>query len=114
MEDTDNQQNNSKRVIGKPFPKGVSGNPLGRPKGSTLKEYQAQKFREMSEEDKEEYLKDIAKVERWRMAEGNPESKTDVTTKGDKINTLDPRIIELTQKYEEEIKKGLDVIIEPS
>jgi len=32
---------------------GFTGNPKGRPKGSTLKEYQAQKFREMSDEEKE-------------------------------------------------------------
>jgi hypothetical protein len=44
----------------------------GRPKGQTLKEYQAQKFREMTEEQKEEFLKEIIKETRWKMAEGNP------------------------------------------
>ena len=57
----------------------------GRPKGSTLKEYQAQKFREMNDEEKEQYLLDIQKELRWRMAEGNPATNTDLTTKGEKI-----------------------------
>jgi hypothetical protein len=51
---------------------GFTGNPNGRPKGSTLKEYQAQKFREMSDEEKEIWLEEIDKAVRWRMAEGNP------------------------------------------
>jgi len=32
--EAENQQKNSGRVIGVPFPKGVSGNPNGRPKGA--------------------------------------------------------------------------------
>ena len=59
-------------ATGKGFMPGVSGNPAGRPKGRTLKEYQAEIFRTMSDEDKKEWLKDIIKIEKWRMAEGNP------------------------------------------
>lgn len=43
-----------------------------RPKGKTLKEYQAQKYRDMTDEQKEEYLKDINKITCWKMGEGNP------------------------------------------
>jgi len=32
--DAAEQQENNKRVVGKPFPKGTSGNPTGRPKGA--------------------------------------------------------------------------------
>ena len=32
MSSADKQQNNSKKVVGKPFKKGQSGNPNGRPK----------------------------------------------------------------------------------
>jgi hypothetical protein len=35
-EDAGNSTKNSKRVVGTPFPKGVSGNPNGRPKGPTV------------------------------------------------------------------------------
>lgn len=73
MEDTVKQHNNSKkRVIGVPFKKGQSGNPNGRPKGKTLKEYRAEKFRQMTDKEKDEFLRDVAKDLQWRMAEGNP------------------------------------------
>lgn len=51
---------------------GHSGNLNGRPKGQTLKEYQAEKFRQMTDNEKEEWLKDVVKDTRWRMSEGNP------------------------------------------
>ena len=81
-EDTkpDNQENN--RNTNGTFKPGVSGNPAGRPRGSTLKEYQANKFRSMSDEEKDEYLSDVAKIERWRMSEGNPHSTEDSKVEG--------------------------------
>lgn len=71
---------NSKRVIGRPFPKGVSGNPSGRPKG-TLKDYVRRKFNEMSDQEKEEWLKEnkIQGIDQWKMGEGLPDSKIDST-----------------------------------
>lgn len=57
----------------------------GRPKGKTLKEYQAEKFRAMTDEEKEEFLKEITKDTRWKMAEGNPATATDITSGGEKI-----------------------------
>lgn len=68
------------------FPKGVSGNPDGRPKGKTLKEWLKDKLREMTEEQRELFLKDIPKEMQWRMAEGNPAQ--DVTSAGEKINPI--------------------------
>ena len=84
-EDTDKQQENTKRVVGRPFPKGVSGNPLGRPKGQTLKEYVRAWLANMTEEEKSEFLKSVPRELVWKMAEGNPANETDVTTGGERL-----------------------------
>ena len=48
----------------------------GRPKNS-LKSYVAKKLAEMSDKDKDKYLKSIAKDFQWQMGEGNPHSTED-------------------------------------
>lgn len=63
---------------------GVSGNPSGRPK-NTLKDYLKRKFIEMSDEEKEEFLKKVQPEVQWKMAEGNPETATDITSGGEKL-----------------------------
>lgn len=69
-------------VTGKGFMPGVSGNPNGRPK-NTMKDYISRKFREMNDEQKEQWLKEnkIDGIDMWKMGEGNPDNKTDVSIK---------------------------------
>lgn len=62
--------------------KSSGGNSKGRYKGMTLKEYQRYKFNKMTEDEKDAFLSDISKIERWKMAEGLPHSTQDVTTAG--------------------------------
>jgi len=64
------------------YKKGQSGNPEGRPEGISMKEYLKKKFRTMTDEEREEYLDGLNKIDLMKMAEGNPESKTDVTSGG--------------------------------
>lgn len=63
------------------FVPGVSGNPGGRPK-NTLKAFLANKFRDMSDEEKEQWFEDnkdrINPLDMWKMAEGNPKQDTAV------------------------------------
>jgi len=69
---------------------GNTANPHGRPKGQTLKEFQAEQFRQMSNEEKAEWLKDVAKPEKWRMAEGNPKQDTELGGEVKMINVVVP------------------------
>ena len=84
MDKLKEQTNNSKPWL---YKKGQSGNPAGRPKGSkTMKTYIQERFQNMTDEEREEFLDGLPKEIIWRMGEGNPQ--TDVTSKGEKINPL--------------------------
>lgn len=81
MENPDVQENN--RNPDGTFKPGISGNPAGRPKGQTLKEYWRQRFMNMTDEEKIEFTAKVGNAEIWKMAEGNPQN--DVTSGGEPI-----------------------------
>lgn len=80
--ESDNQKENSKPWL---FKKGKSGNPAGRPKGVTLKEYARDFLAKLTEEERQEFMEGLPKETIWKMAEGNPHNATDITSAGQAI-----------------------------
>lgn len=67
------------------FKPGVSGNPAGRPKGKTLKEYAREYFMLKSDEEKRAYIEMVEEKKpgfAWSMAEGNPHQSNETELKG--------------------------------
>ena len=79
---------NKQEIIRNPdgtYPKGVSGNPAGRPKGKTIKE-RVIEWLEEHPEDQTAFIEHFVKKDRalaWQMLEGRPQQ--DITSGGEKI-----------------------------
>ena len=69
--------------------KGQVVNPNGRPKGTrSMKQWVKEKLAAMSDDEREEYLMGIPKELVWKMAEGMPDAKTDITSGGNVIKGI--------------------------
>ena len=90
MEDIDVQSKNSTKHSTehlKPFQwkKGQSGNIMGRPAGTSMKEYARKYLERMTDEERDEWLEGLPKELIWKLAEGNPKQDTDLTSGGEKL-----------------------------
>jgi len=65
--------------------KGHSGNIHGRPKGKTMKEWAREYLERLNDEERDKFMEGISKEIIWKMAEGNPDTNADLTSKGEKI-----------------------------
>lgn len=73
------EKHSTKHLEAYKWKKGVSGNPNGRPKGPTLKEWVRQRLLEMDDDERADFLKTVPREVIWRMAEGMPKQETEVS-----------------------------------
>ena len=92
-------------ALGRILP-GSTGNPNGRPKGKSLKEFARQYLMGLSDEEKITYLKNLPSDIVWRMAEGNPHQTSDETVDVNVVRPLLEAIKPLEQGLDETEELG--------
>jgi hypothetical protein len=96
MEETTEKQHKKQYdwLAGYQWHKGQSGNPAGRPKGKTLKEFAREYLESLPDEEKVAYLATLPSEIVWKMAEGNPKQDTELSGRVEhevkSINILPP------------------------
>ena len=79
--DKQHENNGLGGITGKGFMPGVSGNPAGRPKSKTMKEYAREYFLLKSDEEKKAYIEYVEEKKpgfAWEMGEGKAKQDMEI------------------------------------
>lgn len=101
MEETTEKQQ-GKQLIPYQWKKGQSGNPNGRPKGKTLKEFAREYLMTLPDDEKVDFLASLPTEIVWKMAEGNPKNETEMS--GELLLKQDP-------EHKKAVEQALDEVI---
>lgn len=90
--DSDTQKQHKKQydwLKGYQFVKGQSGNPGGKKKGTkSMKTFAREYLETLPDDEKVEFMRSLDPELVWKMAEGAPQTNTDVTSKGESITPI--------------------------
>lgn len=92
MEELETDNTSKTDATSKPWlwKKGFCPNPGGRPAGMTMKAYAKAYLAKLTDEERDEWLEGLSKDIVWKMAEGQPDTKThlegELTISGVNIN----------------------------
>ncbi len=86
------------------FKPGQSGNPSGKPKGAvSMKTFAKNHLAKLPKKERIKFLNSLSSDIVWKMAEGNPDNKTDLTSDGKPLFNNEQR-----KNSEESIDEFLD------
>ena len=83
------QQDKAPQLAPYRFKKGVSGNPAGRPPGKSMKTWVKEYLMRLPDDERVEFVNALPPTLVWQMAEGNPDTKSDIKLENESTFTAE-------------------------